>query len=328
VAYDSLIDAAATHGIRIQPALTGPAPAWATGDGKVGPYKPKARYYRAFVRAAAEHFKGRVDRYSIWNEPNYIGWIAPLAGSGKVYRSLYSTGYSAIKSVDPDAAVLIAETSPYALKNRARSPLEWLREVTCVDGTYRRPRCGELKADGFAHHPYDFDHPPGYKYPGADNVTVSTLDRLTGALDKLARVRALRSPAGGPLDLYLTEYGYFAGGKRRTPESQRSRYIPQAFTTAQRNPRVRQMLHYLLVQPSARYRFFDTSIVSNRGSESLTFRRLARWAGTAKARGDIYVFEPPPPPSSGGSEDGTSPPTAPPCTIPPLGIPCPANPSR
>jgi hypothetical protein len=308
--YDWLIDDAARHGIRIQPALTGPAPAWATGDGRVGPYKPSAKHFRTYVKAAVQHFKGRVDRWSVWNEPNHRGWIAPLQGSGTIYRALYTTAYSTIKSVDPTAQVLIAETSPYGIGRNARSPLEWLREVTCVDGSWRHARCGELKADGYAHHPYDFDHPPAYKYPGGDNVTISTLGRLTGALDKLAAARALRTPTGKPLDVYLTEYGYFASGKRGLPDATRARYLPQAFKIAQSNRRVRQMLQYLLVQPAGFYRFFDTSILSARGGETRTFQALARWAKDAKRKGRIYTFEPPAEPSAA------------PCAIAPLGIPC------
>jgi hypothetical protein len=308
--YDWLIDDAARHGIRVQPALTGPAPAWATGDGRVGPYKPSAKHFRAYVKAAAQHFKGRVDRYSIWNEPNHRGWIAPLQGSGKVYRALYATAYSTIKRVDPTAQVLIAETSPYSLGRNARAPLEWLREVTCVDRSWRHARCGELKADGYAHHPYDFDHPPTYRFPGADNVTISTLGRLTGALDKLAAAKALRTPSGRALDVYLTEYGYFASGKRAVPDARRAKYLPQAFEIAQRNRRVRQMLQYLLVQPSSKYRFFDTSILTARGGETRTFKALARWAKDARRKGRIHKFEPPAEPSPG------------PCTIQPLGIPC------
>jgi hypothetical protein len=308
--YDGLIDAAARHGIRVQPALTGPAPAWATGDGRVGPYKPSAKHFRAYVKAAAEHFNGRVDRWSIWNEPNHRGWIAPLQGSGKVYRALYSTAYSTIKRVDPTAQVLIAETSPYGIGRNARSPLEWLREVTCVDKSWRHARCGELKADGYAHHPYDFDHPPSYKYPGADNVTIGTLGRLTGALDKLAAAKALRTPSGRALDVYLTEYGYFASGKRAVPDATRAKYLPQAFKIAQSNRRVRQMLQYLLARPSRLYRFFDTSILSARGGETRTFMALASWAKEAKRKGWIYAFEPPPQPSTA------------PCVIQPLGIPC------
>src|SRR5581483_560196 len=69
--YDALIRRAAARGIRLQLTLTGPAPAWATANHRVGHYKPSSSAFRAFATAAAEHFRGAVDRYSIWNEPNY-----------------------------------------------------------------------------------------------------------------------------------------------------------------------------------------------------------------------------------------------------------------
>jgi hypothetical protein len=46
-----------------------------------------------------------VDRDSIWNEPIYVGWIAPLKGAGKVYRSMYVQGYDAIKAANPNAVI-------------------------------------------------------------------------------------------------------------------------------------------------------------------------------------------------------------------------------
>src|SRR4051794_1610542 len=61
--YDNLVDNANIRGMKLQLALTGKAPAWATGNHKIGPVTPKARYFRSFASAAAKHFKGRVDRY-------------------------------------------------------------------------------------------------------------------------------------------------------------------------------------------------------------------------------------------------------------------------
>jgi beta-glucosidase/6-phospho-beta-glucosidase/beta-galactosidase len=63
--FDSMIDAAARYGIRVQLTLTGPAPAFATYNRKSGVYGPRPAMYGDFVRAVARHFKGRVDRYSI-----------------------------------------------------------------------------------------------------------------------------------------------------------------------------------------------------------------------------------------------------------------------
>ena len=95
---------------------------------------------------------------------------------------------------------------------------------------YKRARsCPKLKADGYAHHPYDFAHAPNYQYPGDDNVTIGTLSRLTRALDKLSRAGVLRKNGGGRMPLYLTEYGYFASGHRALSKKLRSRYLQQAY---------------------------------------------------------------------------------------------------
>ncbi|MEA2479357.1 MAG: hypothetical protein QOJ07_1279, partial [Thermoleophilaceae bacterium] len=185
-AYDQLVLATRGTGINLQLALTGPAPAFASGDHKIGPVKPKAKYYADFARAAAEHFGANVDRYSIWNEPNYVSWISPNKGAGRIYRALYVAGYKAIKKAQPSAQVLIAETSPYKIvkkgKQFASSPLAFLREMTCSNASFSKARCGGLVADGYAHHPYDFDHKPSYRFPGSDNATLATLGNLTGAL--------------------------------------------------------------------------------------------------------------------------------------------------
>src|SRR5437899_6543045 len=77
--YDSLVEAATGAGISLEMSLTGPAPAWATGNGVRGVFRPDAPKFGRFARAAAEHFRGRVRRYSIWNEPNFVAWLRPPA---------------------------------------------------------------------------------------------------------------------------------------------------------------------------------------------------------------------------------------------------------
>jgi hypothetical protein len=335
--WDGLVNEANSKGIAVQLALTGPAPAFATSDHRIGPRGPKARYYRQFVKAAVQHFAGRVDRYSIWNEPNYVGWIAPLSKGPKLYRALYTTGWKTIKQYDPSAQVLFGETSPYYLPRRATSPLSFLRRVTCAKRNWRPARgCPTIQTDGYAHHPYDFDHAPGYRYPGNDNVTLSGLPRLNRALTLLARYRLMSTPQGGAPDLYLTEYGYFSSGHRAVSRSRQASYLVQGFRMAQRNPRVKEMLQYLIVKPSRTYAFFDTSIASRRGSPYKAFKLLARWAKSA-VRGGLAAEKPvraanpsqgggggstsSPPSSGGGGSGGTVCPNLP--VQPPAGTPCP-----
>ena len=180
--------------------LTGPAPRWARPKPSLRQawYKPNAREFGKWAGVVAEHFAGRVDRYSIWNEPNWKTWLGPLKSAPALYRSLYTRGYAAIKDADPRAKVLIGETSPNGRAGLSTAPLAFLRKVACVNSKYKRvSHCPTLKADGYAHHPYDFRHAPNFQFPGDDNVTLGTLSRLTKALDKLSRVGALRKNGGG-----------------------------------------------------------------------------------------------------------------------------------
>ena len=334
--YEELIDAAARAGIRVQLDLAGPAPRYATGDKELGMTRPDPGQFAAFARAAAARFKGRVDRYSIWNEPNHDGWLRPSAEAPRLYRALYVTGHGAIKEADPGAAVLFGETAPYH-GSRAMAPLAFLRRTLCLTSRYRRDKkClagmpegtrGLLRTDGYAHHPYDFRNAPDHKYKGADNVTIGTLSRLTKALDRAARAKALWGPSKrrAPF-VYLTEFGYFATGPRaKIPEARRAKYLPRAFTLAQRNPRVKQMLHYGLAAPPPDYpgAAFDFGLVMSNGDRRGTYAPLVKWARSAIKKRRIAAPGDPiglPPAQPGADPPGEPPPEEPPL-LPPIPFP-------
>ncbi len=234
-----------------------------------------------------------MDLYSIWNEPNYVGWLAPQRSEPQLYRALYTAAYGAIKRADPSAQVLIGETAPYQEQGRALAPLAFLRAVACRNQIYApTQQCTPLVADGYAHHPYDFGNPPASPYPGADNVTMGTLGRLTTALDRLAAAKALRTPDGKPLDVYLTEFGYFASGPVAVSPQQRANYLKEAFDIAQRNPRVKEMLQYILVAPPAGARF-NTSLLDQSGKLSLPYEALSTWARDNAKSGRVEPVQAP-----------------------------------
>jgi len=297
---DALIDAAARKGIRVQLTLTGPGPAWAMTDHRMGVYGPSARQYAIWVAAAARHFKRRVNRYALWNEPNHIGWMQPLGLAPALYREIYSAGYAAVKHVDKRAQVLIGELVPYGHRKRALAPLEFLRDVACArvvrGGTRRRPPrlargpCGPtLRADGVAVHPYDYKRPPNRPYPDSDSATVGSLGNLTRTLTALARARALTGRRGRPVDVYLTEFGYFNSGKYRLPQARRAKYLRQAYAIAARNPHVRQLTQYTLVTPPPDFvgGYFDLSLVARGGRTLPPFKALSSWARSAGRHGRV-----------------------------------------
>jgi GH35 family endo-1,4-beta-xylanase len=284
--YDVLFNNARTHGIKLQLTISGFAPAWATGNHKIGCYKINVKYFNGYVRALVKHFKGNIERYSIWNEPNYVSWNGPLSQGPKRYRQMYKAGYKTIKGIDHHAKVFIGETSPYGQSGRATAPMKFMRSV--LKGEH-------LKADGYAHHPYDFRHGIDYRYPGKDNATIKTLKNLTRQLDKFGHSGQLTTPSGKRLDVYLTEYGYMGSGKYKVPEKKRAKYLTKAFQIALDNSRVKEMIHYLLVKPPHTGLFFDTSIVKKGGKRTKSFNALAGWAHKQAKAKRIELPDPPAP---------------------------------
>ena len=215
----------------MQFSLTGPAPAWANAkhrnDAHSGAYKPNAFYYGLFAHSVAQHFAGRVDRYSIWNEPNWGGWLAPLKDGPKLYAKLYKAGYTGVKTADWNAKVLFGELAPQEHRGASTAPLTFVQQATAHS---------RFVADGFAHHPYAFTVAPGSTKGGPNDATLGTLGRLTKLLHGLAKQHKLRTPTGGTLPLYLTEYGYFARGPRSLGEARRSAYLLKGFQMALLEP--------------------------------------------------------------------------------------------
>jgi hypothetical protein len=277
---DALQAAAAARGIKLQLTISGPAPAWATKDRKVSNNAPDARKYGAFVRTVVAHFAGRVDRYAIWNEPNLSAWLAPRPRAASLYRALYSAGYKSAKAADPRAKVLFGELAPVG-DGRVTAPLKFLRDVTCSNVAYKAAkRCAPLKADGFALHPYQFLAAPQVAAGRPDDVPIGSLSRVTKALDKLARRKALATPSKRPLDLYLTEFGYLTRGDRAQKPTVRAAWLASAVRLARRNPRVRQLLQYQLVDPPEE-EVWHSAILHRDGSPQATYSGLARAAAAS-----------------------------------------------
>jgi hypothetical protein len=288
---DGEIAGAALRGMRVQIAFTGPAPAWATSNHHREPstsWRPNAKAYGQWVGAAVRHFRPRgVRRYSIWNEPNHAGYLQPLKEAPTLYRKLWFAGLKAVRKADGrrGTQVLFGETAPWRKRRQSWGTTDFMRAVLCVNGTYTRRdrRCPKVVADGYASHPYDGFYSPFERRPGAENVTVSTLDRLTRALDKLARLGALRRRGGGKMPIYLTEFGYFTKRRgvhtRSYPEKVRRRYTVKAYDIALRNPRVRELVWYQLIEP-ARWsaRGWISYLVHLNGVPTGTFFGLRAWA--------------------------------------------------
>lgn len=228
-ATDRLVQSARANGILVMMTITGPGPFFSSSSPRrcrrnPCSYRPKPSEFGAFAAAAAKRYRGSVDYYSIWNEPN-IGktWLTPryqrtrhgrVDVAGAIYRKLFQAGQAAIAKYDPARRnrVLFGETAAIG------APLPMLRAALCLN-PQGRPFTGRLRAlhgcsgrvrrlniGGFAVHPYNQG---GYGGPRSSTKTKTSLPlaympRLHRLMDGAAR----RGRIGRGKGIFSTEFGY------------------------------------------------------------------------------------------------------------------------
>ncbi|MFZ5820870.1 MAG: cellulase family glycosylhydrolase [Chloroflexota bacterium] len=152
---DNLITEYAENGITIDLILASGSglPAWGEN------FKPGSgdfeNYYLPFISFVAQHFKGRIAYYEIWNEPVYI---AP-----QDYIEMVKQAVPVIRGIDPDAKIIIGamhgtwvDNYPgYGQYQRNHLDLAYLNEIIESDIV--------AEVDGISWHPF-YDNIPGDPY--------------------------------------------------------------------------------------------------------------------------------------------------------------------
>ncbi len=242
--------------------VTAPAPRWATSNRRA-PYvtRPNDRDFEQFMTAVGREFGSEVTIFSIWNEPNHPAFLMPqwnpngTPASPGIYRALFQSGYAGLRAAGlHHATVLFGETAPDGYDTvpagreaqlHAVAPLAFLRSALCLNSFYRRVgSCGELPIGGFADHPYSKAVGPTWVPPGADDVTIGALSRLSSALDRAAAAGAIP----GHVPIYLTEFGVqsYPNTRLGVPAQTQAVYDAVAERIAYDNPRVMGFSQYLL----------------------------------------------------------------------------------
>jgi len=113
-------------------------PTWASAQGGQSSRDvPDMFHWEQFVRRMAQHYRGRISHWIIWNEPDVWDTAHPgstWAGTEEDYYRLLRTAYLAIKGVDPDQEVLLAGMTYYwDWAHGRRRYLDRLLEVIAAD---------------------------------------------------------------------------------------------------------------------------------------------------------------------------------------------------
>ena len=318
--FDDLVRGARARGLGLLLSPTTPGPRWASGCRPRRPTcKPSPRAYGAFVRALGRRYSGayrdenggvlpRVRRWSLLNEPNQPAWLTPQYDrhgpvSPRLYRGLARAGIAALRASGHGRdQILLGETSPIgrtwgALARRPMPPVEFLRTLFCLGPlrgpAARRAACGgrfrRLAVSGYAHHPYPRggSRPPASRPMARGEITISSPRRLTRILD--AAARAGRLPRRLPV--FYTEFGFQTNPPDRLfgvrPRLQAA-YINQADWMAWRNPRVRSVAQYKLVDEGTVSSFQSgLRYVDGRAKPSYAAYRLPIWVSGRRLYGQV-----------------------------------------
>lgn len=109
---DRIMDQIDAHGLHVIARL-GSQPAWASNTPlpEVSPPDNLQDFYD-YVFAVASRYKGRVEAYQIWNEPNLAREWGNRPPDPAGYVELLKVGYRAVKDADPGAIVISAGLAP------------------------------------------------------------------------------------------------------------------------------------------------------------------------------------------------------------------------
>jgi hypothetical protein len=278
--YDRLVRAGQTLGIQIYFNITPPAPDWARGKAPKGlrsavkqAWKPDPGEFAKFVEAVGRRYNGRtrdendgkslLPKVSIWsilNEPNQAGWLAPQWEKGQMSsaiqaRELYLRGRAAMdRAGQGKSQIFFGETAPLGSSSKGqRSPVrpkKWLKAFLCENkrgkGCNAFDKYGPIRATAYAHHPYTKDRAPDKKDSNRDSVTMANAGDLGVLLDRLAS-KTKNVKKGLPLQ--MAEFGFetnppdpFSG----VPLDRQAEWNALGEFLAYSNPRIAGITQFLL----------------------------------------------------------------------------------
>jgi len=186
LSYDTFVNNNRAAGLKVFGVLAYDV-GWIHENGKGRNYIPPERIpdFLQFVRNTAEHFRGRVDAWCIWNEPNFHFWT----GTDDEFVELFRQAADAIREVDSDVILLGGAFN----RGFFGLPEKFIRKLF---------ESGAMeKTDGIAFHPYELN-------PARSAMLYD-------------RLRRIADDYGFGNKIWVTEVGYPTGGLYPTKASEK-----------------------------------------------------------------------------------------------------------
>ena len=195
--YDTLVDNAKAAGIKVLGVLAYDTK-WIHEDNDTHYYVPQARLpdYLEYVRKTAGHFRGRVDAWCIWNEPNSHFW----RGTDKEFFELVRQAADVVRETDSEV-ILLGGAFNRGILGLPKKYIRGLFESGAME-----------KANAVAFHPYELN----------PQRTARLYDQF----------RKIADDYGFGEKIWITEVGYPTGGlyPTRISEKKFPAYVIKTFT--------------------------------------------------------------------------------------------------
>ncbi|HET9516519.1 MAG TPA: cellulase family glycosylhydrolase [Actinoplanes sp.] len=254
---DRVVGAARRRGLSVL-LILGSTAAWARPDDAEwnhGPTDETARAgFIAFAEQAARRYRGQVDAYEIWNEPNLPGSWSPRPDPA-AYLTLLRAAYRAIHDIDPAVVVVSGGTGG---GRTGVDSLSWYEDL--YEGGLR------WVTDAIGVHPY----------PDAPVVA-------SGELATAERIRAVMDANGDAAKpLWGTETGAPTGGRPAVSEGTQAALLTAIHDRWASIRNVGPLLYYTLTDFGGADREDHFGLLRADGSSKPGYAALQRWtAGPA-----------------------------------------------
>jgi hypothetical protein len=245
---DRVVDGADRYGFKILLSVTR-APDWTREvELEGGPPADYAEFGR-FMEQLAGRYRGRVEAYELWNEPNLAReWRGDTLDPSR-FASLVAAGASGVRAADPDAIVVSGAPAVTGIDDGKTA----LADRSFLSGMLEAGIAEHVDAIGA--HPYGYANPPHESVADETHTATSHNDHPTfffrDTLEDYHRIMLEQgvedhqiwvtefgwpSPEGiGEMDMTGWEYG------REVSEAEQADYVVQAFHMGDQRPWVGPM---------------------------------------------------------------------------------------
>ena len=199
---DQFVDTAVSHDINVILSVS-KAPEWSRPTTELdGPPNDFALYHQ-FMAYLANRYRGKVDAYELWNEPNLQREWNGFPLSGADFVQLLQQGATGVRAHDAEVTLVAGAPAVTGIDDRVNAIADrtFLREMLAAG-------VNDF-VDAIGVHPYGFANPPDSNVTNPDPSTPSHNNHPTFFFaDTLADYRQILTASGSDLPLWATEFGW------------------------------------------------------------------------------------------------------------------------